>query len=60
MRLILFGELSPDWGNTAGAAMARLGSIGLMIYLEPKMANIDFNTSKYEYSLIMQLKFACS
>ena len=24
-----FGPLRPDWGNTAGAAMAGLGSIGL-------------------------------
>ena len=27
---ILHGRLWPDWGNTAWAAMAGLGSIGLM------------------------------
>ena len=28
------GRIWPDWGNTARADMARLGSIGLNIWLE--------------------------
>ena len=36
------GRLSPNWGNTAWAAMARLGSIGLnnMIYAHVSNKNV--------------------